>query len=375
MNIIRVKNTEIKPLNIIKSRNYEKRILVTGGCGFIGSNFIRKMAPKYRNYLFVNFDALTYAGNLENFADVDNYNYEFFKGDIRNVDDIKNVFEQCGITDIIHFAAESHVDKSITSPKIFFETNCLGTENLLDIARELWKENFENHKIISMVTDEQFGSLGENDEPFNENSSINPHSPYSASKSCQYLIGKVYYETYGLPIIHLACGNAIGPNQYPEKLVPLTIDKLINKQKIPIYGNGKQKRDWTHVYDICDAIDLLFHKGNNGELYCIGGDACVSNIEIVHTIINEYAEQTGENKDNLKKLITFINDPRGKAHDFRYDLNHQKITNEMGWNPKYTLNESVKNTIIWYLNNQNWIQHIKEGTYYNNWIFFYYDKK
>jgi dTDP-glucose 4,6-dehydratase len=365
-------------------QNYKKRILITGGCGFIGSHLVKHFVKKYPDYLIVNFDALTYCGNMENLSELDKDtsvdNYVCLIGDIRDTgvsqySTLRDVFNRYSITDVIHMAAESHVDKSITSPRIFFETNCLGTENLFDVAREFWGGDFEGHKIMSMITDEQFGSLGEDDEPFNESSPLDPHSPYSASKTCQYLIGKVYYETYGLPIVSLTCGNAIGGNQYPEKLVPLTIDRLINKQEIPIYGQGLQKRDWTNVHDICDAIDLLIHNGENGELYCIGGDACKANIDMVHAIINEYAEQTGEDKEVLLKLITFIPDPRGKAHDFRYDLNHSKITNELGWNPKYTFEDSVKETVSWYLNHQKWVKNIKEGTYYNKWISDYYKKE
>lgn len=351
---------------------WKKTILLTGGCGFIGSNLCRYLVNKYTNYLIINFDALTYAGNLNNLLDIkDKENYHFYKGNITDKTALENVFETFGVTDVLHLAAESHVDRSMTNPNIFIETNIIGSVTLFDVAKKFWDKNIEKHTFLNMATDEIFGSLNLNDEPFNETTPLNPHSPYSTSKTAQAMFAKTYYEAYNLPIINLACGNAIGPYQFPEKLVPLVIHKLINNEKIPVYGNGLNMRDWTNVYDICTAIDLLLHKGKHGELYCIGGDACVSNIEIINNLINEYSKQTGANINKLNDLITYIKDPRGKSHDFRYDINHNKITKELNWIPKYTFQMSIQETLMWYLNNQKWMNDCITGDYLK-WIFEYY---
>ena len=360
----------------------KKTVLITGGCGFIGSHVVRHFVQKYPDYLIINFDALTYCGNPENLKDIEDCdNYMFHKGDVRNVEDVYPIFEVFPIDYIIHLCAESHVDRSMVNPTIFAETNVMGTLNLLNAAREFWKEDYSKHVFFNMATDEIFGALGINDDPFNENTPLDPHSPYSTSKTSQYLFGKTYYEAYGLPVISLSCGNAIGPNQFPEKLVPLTIDRIINRERIPIYGEGKQKRDWTNVHDIVDAIDLLVHKGTAGELYCIGGDACTENIKIVKEICYAYAHRTHEGdwlekdafaEDLFESLVEFIPDPRGKSHDFRYDINHDKITKELGWNPKYTLEDSVSETVDWYLNNQEWVIRVKNGEY-KKWIDEYYN--
>lgn len=366
---------------------YKRRILITGGAGFIGSHVVRHFINKYPDYLIVNFDALTYCGNLENLRDIiDKDNYAFCKSDIRNESDVTLAFESYKITDIIHMAAESHVDRSMTNPNVFMETNIKGTVNLLNKAREYWKNDIDNHCFFNMCTDEIFGALDEDDAPFNEKTPLDPHSPYSTSKTGQYLYGKTYYEAYGIPVISLACGNAIGPNQFPEKLVPLTIDRLINRQEIPVYGKGEQMRDWTNVHDICEAIDLLFHKGTIGELYCIGGDACARNIDIIKALINVYALMTSNingmlnyneyaaKLKELQLLIKYIPDPRGKSHDFRYDLDHSKITNELEWKPKYTFEDSIKEVVEWYLTHTEWTEHCKTGEY-QKWIDTYYKEK
>ena len=364
-----------------------KKILITGGCGFIGSHVVRHFVKKYPDYQIINFDALTYAGNPENLKDIaGEKNYVFYKGDVRDAESIKSAIEMFGITDIIHLAAESHVDRSMVNPTIFAETNVIGTLNLLNAAREYWKEDYSKHVFLNMNTDEIFGSLSANDEPFNEKTPLDPHSPYSTSKTAASLFGKTYYEAYGLPVINLACGNAIGPNQFPEKLVPLTIDRILTGQEIPIYGKGEQMRDWTNVHDIAEAIDLLVHNGTVGELYCIGGDACKRNIDIVHAIIDEISfekaeaevkngeELIGKIQERQKeyiKLIKYISDPRGKSHDFRYDINHDKITKELGWEPKYTFKQSIRETVKWYLENQDWAEKVKTGEY-KKWIKDYY---
>lgn len=358
-------------------KQMSKNILITGGAGFIGSNVTRHFVEKYPNYKIVVFDALTYAGNPDNLKDIiaKRDNFTFLAGDIKNSHALKKVFEDFKITDVIHLAAESHVDRSMVNPTEFVETNINGTVSLLNVARDAWKENFDGHIFLNMGTDEIFGALGVDDEPFNESTPLDPHSPYSTSKTAAVMFGKTYYEAYGLPVINLACGNAIGRNQYPEKLVPLVIDRLINGGDIPVYGKGEQMRDWTNVEDIADAIDLLIHKGTPGELYCIGGDACKQNIEIIERLILEVAKYYTEDKtSDFRKQVKFIKDPRGKSHDFRYDINHEKITNELGWVPKHTFEQSIEETVKWYFDNQEWVLDVKDGTY-KRWIEEYYNEK
>ena len=362
---------------------YDKVIMITGGMGFIGSHVVRHFVNTYPNYMIINFDKLTYAGNVENLKDLDannNGNYFFLRGDICDANLLESVMKY-GVTDIIHLAAESHVDRSMVNPTNFVDTNILGTINLLEAAKTAWKGDCGLHRFLNMGTDEIYGSLGLDDEPFNENTPLDPHSPYSTSKTAAVMFGKTYFEAYGVPVINISCGNAIGPNQFPEKLVPLTIDRLINKQPIPIYGKGEQMRDWTNVHDIVDAFDKIFHEGRIGEMYCIGGDACRMNIEMVKALIVCYATAISYTPDELKEniielnnLITFIPDPRGKSHDFRYDINHTKITEELGWRPFYTFEDSVREVIKWYLENQEWVNNVKSGEY-KNWIKEYYGEE
>lgn len=374
---------------------FSKRIIVTGGAGFIGSNLLRYFVKKYPEYLWVNFDALTYAGNLENLKDIENEpNYVFVRGDIKQFTDwllpsiesstpkfekckgVGTIFKEYQITDVMHLAAESHVDRSMVNPTLFAETNVMGTINLLNAAREYWKDDYENHRFINFSTDEIYGHLTSVDEPaFNESTPLSPRSPYATSKAAQTMFGYTYFNAYGVPVINTSCGNIIGPYQFPEKLVPLTIDSLIHGEEVPVYGKGEQRRDWTAVSDVCKAVDVIFHKGKVGEMYCIGGDGECSNIEMINTIINILIEEKERCKYIIPEIslsqIKFIKDPRGNAHDFRYDIDHSKLTDELGWNPEYTFKQNVKETVQWYLDNQEWVEHCKSGEY-KDWINKYY---
>ena len=352
----------------------KRTILITGGYGFIGSHVVRHFVQKYPNYKIINLDSITYAGNISNLNDIcREKNYEMLMLDIvKDSKKIEQIFDKYGVTDVIHLAAESHVDRSMLNPTLFAETNVMGTLNMLNAALKYWKDDLSSHVFLNMGTDEIFGALGPDDEPFSEKTPLNPHSPYSTSKTAAVMFGKTYYEAYGLPVINLACGNAIGPNQFPEKLVPLVIDRLINGGDVPVYGEGKQMRDWTNVHDIADAIDLLVHKGIPGELYCIGGDACKENIQIIESLILEVAKYYAEDKTaEFRKQVKFIKDPRGKSHDFRYDIDHTKITNELGWKPKHTFEQSIEETVKWYIENQEWVKKVKSGEY-KAWLKKYY---
>lgn len=358
--------------------NFDKVILVTGGAGFIGSCLLRHMVNKYPNYRFINFDALTYAGNLENLKDVENKpNYTFFKGDIRNIQDIRFIFESFNVTDIIHLAAESHVDRSIKDPNVFAETNVIGTLNLLNVAKENWcifPINCDKHRFHHVSTDEVYGTLNMNPEnKFKETTPYSPHSPYSASKASSDHFVKAYHDTYGLDVTISNCSNNYGPNQFPEKLIPLVINKLANGEKVPVYGTGENIRDWLYVEDHAKAIDLIFHNGIAGETYNVGGNHEMTNIDIVTTIINVYNELTGKyiNKDDV---INFIKDPRGDAHDLRYAIDSTKLQTELGWSPEETFETGIKKTIQWYLDNKKWVKNVISGEY-QNWIKSYYNSE
>lgn len=358
--------------------NFDKVILVTGGAGFIGSCLLRHMVNKYPNYRFINFDALTYAGNLENLKEIDTKpNYMFFKGDIRNIQDIRFVFESFNVTDIIHLAAESHVDRSIKDPNVFAETNVIGTLNLLNIAKEYWcvfPNNCDKHRFHHVSTDEVYGTLDMNPEnKFKETTPYSPHSPYSASKASSDHFVKAYHDTYGLDVTISNCSNNYGPNQFPEKLIPLVINRLETNEKIPVYGKGLNVRDWLYVEDHAKAIDLIFHNGIAGETYNVGGNHEMTNIDIVTTIINVYNELTGKdiNKDDV---INFIKDPRGDAHDLRYAIDSTKLQTELGWSPEETFETGIKKTIQWYLDNKKWVKNVISGEY-QNWIKSYYNSE
>ncbi len=331
-------------------------MLVTGGAGFIGSNFIKRMLANH-SYKIVNLDALTYAGNLENLTDVlDDANYHFIKGDIRDAELVNHILHRHDIQMIVNFAAESHVDRSIANPETFLLTNVLGTQTLLEAAKNYWRElktsdgNWsykDDVKFVQISTDEVYGSLGETGY-FTEQSTISPNSPYSASKAAADLLVGAYYQTYGLPAIITRCSNNYGPNQFPEKLIPLMINKLLKGEMLPVYGDGKQVRDWIHVEDHCSAIDCVLHNGEIGEVYNIGGNNEKENIDIVKYIVNYL--------NSSEELIAFVEDRLG--HDRRYAIDNSKIQNELGWNPAYTFEQGLKLTIDWYVENPTWMESV-----------------
>lgn len=330
-------------------------LLVTGGAGFIGSNFVRYMLEKFPNYKVVNYDLLTYAGNLENLKDVENHlNYTFVKGDINNRELVDYLVKTHEIDVIVNFAAESHVDRSIADPDIFVKTNVLGTQALLDVAKA---NNIK--KYVQISTDEVYGTLGETGY-FTEETPLAPNSPYSASKAGGDLLVRAYHETYGLNVNITRCSNNYGPYHFPEKLIPLMITNALEGKELPIYGDGQNIRDWLHVKDHCAAIDLVIHKGKPGEVYNIGGHNERTNNEIVHLIV----EKLGVSKD----LIKYVADRPG--HDRRYAIDPTKIMTELGWKPQYTFETGIVETIQWYIDNQEWWKNIKSGEYMN-----YYQKQ
>lgn len=318
-------------------------ILVTGGAGFIGNCFIRHMLQKYSNYKIINLDALTYAGNLENLYDVkDNPNYEFVNGDICDKDLVTQIVS--GVDMIVNFAAETHVDRSITGPEIFIETNIKGTMTLLQAAKE-----FNIERYLQVSTDEVYGTLGDTGY-FTETTPIAPNSPYSASKAGADMLVRAYYETYKVPTLITRCSNNYGPYQYPEKLIPFFISRLLRGEKVPVYGDGLNVRDWLYVYDHCAAIDAVLHKGRVGEVYNIGGHNEKTNLEITHLILDAM------NKD--ESSIEYVQDRLG--HDRRYAISNDKITSELGWKPSVTFEEGILLTIDWYLNNKAWMESIEQ---------------
>lgn len=336
-------------------------ILVTGGAGFIGSNFIKYMLASY-DYKIINLDVLTYAGNLENLKDIaDDEKYDFIKGDICDRALLDDIFTKYDITAVINFAAESHVDRSIEEPEIFSKSNILGTQALLDIAKKHWKVEPDNKystefkanvKFLQVSTDEVYGTLG-SEGYFTEGANLAPNSPYSASKTAADLMVRAYNETFGLPTNVTRCSNNYGPYQFPEKLIPLMINNALSGKSLPVYGDGKQVRDWLHVKDHCIAIDTVLHKGTVGEVYNIGGNNEKENIQIVRLILRSLAK--GE------EMITYVTDRLG--HDRRYAIDNTKITTELGWTPSYTFEDGIKETIDWYLDNPEWLENIVSGDY------------
>ena len=332
-----------------------KNILVTGGAGFIGSNFIRYMLNKYGQYNIVNYDKLTYAGNIRNLVGFDKCkNYKFVKADICNYKLLDNIFKSEKINNVIHFAAESHVDKSILDPFSFVKTNVIGTINLLEVSRKNWKNDYNDKLFHHISTDEVFGSA-EDGLFFNEKTPYDPHSPYSASKASSDHFVRAYFDTYDLPIKISNCSNNYGPFQFPEKFIPLIINNIINKKELPIYGDGQNIRDWIHVFDHAEALDSIFHKGLIGETYLVGANDQKKNIEIVNIIIDLADRLLKRENGSSKDLISFVKDRPG--HDKRYAIDTKKILGQLGWKPKINLENGIKKTIEWYIKNKKWIDY------------------
>ena len=339
----------------------KKSILITGGAGFIGSHVVRRFVKQYTDYHIYNLDALTYAGNLENLRDIEaSPNYTFVKGDITDSDFLEKLFTENRFEGVIHLAAESHVDRSITDPLAFVKTNVIGTVNLLNVFRDLWHENMVDKRFYHISTDEVYGSLGQ-DGLFTEETPYDPNSPYSASKASSDHFVRAYGETYGLPFIISNCSNNYGPHHFPEKLIPLFINNIINNKPLPVYGDGNYTRDWLYVVDHAAAIDLLFHKGRIGETYNIGGFNEWKNIDLVRLLCQKMDHKLGRTPGDSESLITYVKDRPG--HDLRYAIDASKINKELGWKPSVTFEEGLEKTIDWYLANADWLQHVTSGAY------------
>ncbi len=345
-----------------------KNILITGGAGFIGNHVVRRFVRNYPQYKIFNLDKLTYAGNLTNLTDVENApNYQFIKADIVDAEEIRKIFDQYQFDGVIHLAAESHVDRSISNPMEFIFTNIIGTVNLLNAARAVWKDNMEGKRFYHISTDEVYGSLGDTGH-FLETTAYDPRSPYSASKASSDHLVMAYFHTYHLPVVISNCSNNYGPNQFPEKLIPLAFHNIKHTKPIPVYGKGENVRDWLYVEDHANAIDLVFHKGTVGETYNVGGNNEWKNIDLIRELCAIMDRKLGRASGTSAQLITFVKDRAG--HDLRYAINSEKIQDELGWKPSLTFETGLEKTVDWYLANEEWMQNVTSGDYQK-----YYDQQ
>jgi dTDP-glucose 4,6-dehydratase len=341
--------------------NFSKVILITGGAGFIGTHLVKHWVRTYTNQLVINVDLLTYAGNLENLRDIENSeNYKFIKGDIRDADFLAQLFIDYPIDSVIHLAAESHVDRSITDPQSFLETNILGTFQLLNACKNAWKDQREGKLFYHVSTDEVFGSLGE-EGYFTEETAYDPRSPYSASKAASDHLVRAYFHTYHLPVVISNCSNNYGPYQFPEKLIPLMIRNIIGMKNLPVYGDGKNTRDWLWVGDHVSAIDLIFHRGEMGETYAIGGHNEWQNLALVQFLCQSIDKKLGRAEGTSEKLITFVTDRKG--HDRRYAIDASKLKDKLGWEPQIRPEEGMVKTVDWYVENAEWLDSVTSGSY------------
>ena len=353
--------SQVKKKQIVNRKIFMKNILITGGAGFIGSHLVRHFVTNYPDYHIYNLDSLTYAGNLENIKDIEDApNYTFIKEDIRNLEAMRSIVKENKIDAILHCAAESHVDRSIEAPLDFVMTNVIGTVNLLQAAKENWNGQYDGKLFYHISTDEVYGSLGE-DGLFTETTSYDPRSPYSASKASSDHFVRAYHETYGLPVKLSNCSNNYGPYQFPEKLIPLFIHNIKHNKALPVYGKGINVRDWLYVNDHVNAIDTIFHNGDLGETYNIGGHNEWRNIDLIHKLCELMDEKLGREKGSSAELITYVKDRAG--HDMRYAIDASKIEEELGWTPSLQFAEGLSKTIDWYLTNEQWLENVTSGEY------------
>jgi dTDP-glucose 4,6-dehydratase len=339
----------------------KKHILITGGAGFIGSHVVRRFVKNYPDYKIINYDDLTYAGNLENIKDIEKEpNYTFVKGNICDASSVAKTMSEYKIDTIIHLAAESHVDRSISDPLAFVNTNVMGTATLLNAAKQFWNGDFEGKLFYHVSTDEVYGSLGETGF-FYENTPYDPRSPYSASKAASDHLVMAFYHTYHMPVVISNCSNNYGPNHFPEKLIPLSINNILNKKPLPIYGKGENVRDWLYVIDHASAIDVILHKGKIGDTYNVGGHNEWTNIDLIKLLCKLMDEKLGNSLGTSEQLISFVKDRAG--HDLRYAIDATKLKDELGWIPSVTFEEGLSKTIDWYLENKEWLEHVTSGDY------------